>query len=78
MWGQGQPLEPLTARGVPHRQWSQSPSQEDNRDHVSCVHPREKSQDGNGEWDIGQQVFRRLTSVLGEEVWSQVPVRVRR
>lgn len=40
--------------------------------------PEKSPRSGNGEWDIGQQVFRRLTSVLGEEVWSQVPVRVRR
>ena len=53
MWGQRQPLEPLTAEGVPRRQWSQSPSQEDNRDHVSYVHPREKSQEW--QWGVGHR-----------------------
>lgn len=40
--------------------------------------PEKSPRSGNGGWDVGQQVFRRLTSALGEEVWSQVPVRVRR
>lgn len=38
--------------------------------------PEKSPRSGNGEWDIGQQVLRRLTSALGGEVWSQVPVRV--